>query len=104
MAVFQIHWKDHNGRLHKQLRCAFTEEEAFNDFVLEKHDVSEFQMKQLQYIKGKARPTDIFYEHSLEEYVGFCPVCNNRVHQWMGRCSRCKQELAWGDCHEGVWD
>ena len=104
MAVFIANWKDYGGKVHRQLICAFTAEEAFNDFVLQKRAVSEFQMKRLEYIKGKARPTDIFYDHPIEEYVGRCPVCQTRVHHWMLRCPFCKQDLAWGDCHEGVWD
>ena len=59
-------------------------------------------IKELNVTIEEQRVTDVFFDSVIEEYVGRCPVCQERLIKFMDECPMCEQKVKWGNCHEDM--
>ena len=100
MKKFRIQWLTKDGKARKVIGLAENADEAYGKYA--PHDGSFVGIKELAMVDKKVKATDVFFDNVIEEYVGRCPVCNERLIHFMDECPACKQAVKWINCDEAV--
>ena len=100
MKKFQVQWLTENGRARKVVAVAETADEMYQKYAPK--DGKFTIVKELNVNADEQRVTDVFFDSVIEEYVGRCPVCHERLIKFMDECPMCEQKVKWGNCHEDM--
>ena len=100
MNKFRIQLLTKNGLVFKMIVEGNSATEVYDKHAPK--DGTFVAIKELALVDDKVRVTDVFFDNVIEEYVGRCPVCNERLIHFMGECPACGQAVKWVNCDEAL--